>query len=278
MDKINRHINKLKKDGFTIIENILSEKDCAFFKNRSNQLLEKLLEKKKTTAIYSNSQRLMVPFKYDSHFFKLLYFKTVDKILTKLLDEDYVIINHSALNRRILKHKLLVASRDKPRWHTDSRYLGGRRLDKGLSYIALLMLDDFTKKNGATLYVPKSHLLRKKPKRDGNYKHKIITGKKGSMLIFDSGLCHKAGGGTNLDDRWSICNYYGPWWMKPYFRFPDILGAKRMKKLNYNIKKLLHYYSTPPKNERKGKNTYERTRTLITSRYRYKRTRTDLYK
>ena len=80
MNNINRHVNKLKKDGFTVIENILSEKDCFFFKNRSNQLLKKLLEKKKTTEIYSNSQRLMVPFKHDRSFFKLLYFKTVDKI------------------------------------------------------------------------------------------------------------------------------------------------------------------------------------------------------
>ena len=56
------------------------------------------------------------------------------------------------------------------------------------------------------------------------------------MLIFDSGLWHKAGGGTNREDRWSICNYYGPWWMKPYFRFTDILGTRRMKKLNYNQK------------------------------------------
>lgn len=277
MEKINKHITKLKKDGFTIIENILSKKDCEFFINRSNLLLKKLLKKKKTTAIYKNSQRLIVPFRYDRNFFRLIYFKTVDKILTELLDKDYVIINHSILNRKILKHKFLDTVRDKPTWHTDSRYLGGRRLDKGFSYVAFLMLDDFTKKNGSTLYVPRSHLLRNKPKRNGNYKYKVITGKKGSMLIFDSGLWHKGGSGTN-EDRWCICNYYGPWWMKPYYRFTDMLGLEKMKKLNYEVKKLLHYYSTPPKKERKGKNTYERTRTLITNRRRYERTRVDLYK
>ena len=276
MERINKHIAKLKKDGFTIIENILSKKDCEFFINRSNLLLKKLLKKKKTTAIYQNFQQLIVPFRYDRNFFRLLYFKTVDKILTNLLDKNYVIIDHSVLNRRVLKHKFLDTLHDKPKWHTDSRYLGGKRLDKGFSYIALLMLDDF-KKNNSTLYVPGSHLLRNKPKRNGNYKYKIITGKKGSMLIFDSGLWHQGGSGTN-EDRWSICNYYGPWWMKPYYRFTDMLGLEKMKKLDYEVRKLLHYYSTPPKKEREGKNTYERTRTLITNKTRYGVTSDDLYK
>ena len=88
------------------------------------------------------------------------------------------------------------------------------------------------------------------------------------MMIFDSGLWHKGGEATN-EDRWALSNYYGPWWMKPYWIFPDMLGIKRMKKLNFNIKKLLHYYSTPPMKERNGKNTYESIRTLTTPKFRY---------
>ena len=127
MARIDRHIAELKKDGFTIIKNILSKKDCDFFVNRSNLLLKKLLKKKKTTAIHQNFQKLIVPFRYDRNFFRLLYFKTVDKILTKLLDKNYVIIDHSVLNRRVLKHKFLDTLHDKPKWHTDSRYLGGKK-------------------------------------------------------------------------------------------------------------------------------------------------------
>lgn len=268
MSNINRHVAELEKNGFTIIENIISKKECDFFANRSNLLLNKLIKRKKTIALYNNFQKLIVPFRSDKNFFRLLYFKKVDKILTKLLDENYVIIDQCVLNRRILKNKFLKTLHDKPKWHTDSRYLGGKKIDKGFSYVALLTLNDFTKKNGATLYVPKSHIIRKKPERYGNYKHKVITCKKGSMILFDSGLWHKGGEATNKD-RWNVTIYYGPWWMKPYWRFSDMLGIKRMKKLNFNIKKLLHYYSTPPMKERNGKNTYESIRTLTTPKSRY---------
>ena len=45
-------------------------------------------------------------------------------------------------------------------WHTDSHYVGGKRLDKGFTYIAVTLFDDFFKKNGSTLYIPDSHLRR----------------------------------------------------------------------------------------------------------------------
>ena len=109
------------------------------------------------------------------------------------------------------------------------------------------MLDDFTEKNASTFYIPKSHLSSNKPIKDGKYKHKTLIGKKGSMVLFDSGLWHR-GGNPTAESRWSVGFYYGPWWMKPYFRFTDMLGLKNMKKLNKRVKKLLHYYSNPPKN------------------------------
>ena len=47
MSIINRHVAELKKNGFTIIKNVLSKKECVFFVNRSNLLLNKLLKRKK---------------------------------------------------------------------------------------------------------------------------------------------------------------------------------------------------------------------------------------
>jgi len=47
MSNINRHVAELKKNGFTIIKNVLSKKECDLFVNRSNLLLNYLLKKKK---------------------------------------------------------------------------------------------------------------------------------------------------------------------------------------------------------------------------------------
>jgi hypothetical protein len=49
----------------------------------------------------------------------------MDEILKRVIDEDYVLISANAVNRSVVG--------DNPRWHTDSRVIGGRRLDWGFS-------------------------------------------------------------------------------------------------------------------------------------------------
>ena len=74
------------------------------------------------------------------------------------------------------------------------------------------------------------------------------------MEIFDSGLWHRGGDATH-NDRWSMYSYYGPWFVKPYFRFPEMLGEKFGKKLSKPLRRLLHYTSTPPLNEDERRHT-----------------------
>lgn len=116
------------------------------------------------------------------------------------------------------------------------------------------MLNDFTTENGATLYIPSSHFRRGIPERNKNYNCKKMLGKTGTIVIFDSGLWHK-GGESTYNDRWSMYSYYGPWFVKPYFRFPEMLGQRFGKKLNKPLRRLFHYTSTPPLNEEERKHT-----------------------
>ena len=72
--------------------------------------------------------------------------------------------------------------------HSDSRLPG---VNYCLVANVIWMLDDFTNTNGATRVVPKSHKI-KKFAVDGE-KHKdeiLITGKKGSVLVFNANLWH----------------------------------------------------------------------------------------
>ena len=92
------------------------------------------------------------------------------------------------------------------------------------------MFNDFSKNNGGTLYVPKSHLIRnKKPKRYYNYSYKQIIAKAGTIAITDMALWHRAGDELSKKNRWSVFSYYGPWFMKPYYSYPEMLG-KNLKK------------------------------------------------
>ena len=107
--------------------------------------------------------------------------------------------------------------------------------------------------------MPKSHLIRnKRPKRFANYKSKQILGKAGTVVIIDTGLWHKASKELSKNNRWSLFSYYGPWFMKPYFNFPDMLGKKYKEKINPKLQKILHYNSIPPVSELERVNTLVR--------------------
>ena len=248
MKSINYHLKDLRKFGITKINNVLTKKECEFYVKKSNLVFKNLLKKKRTHTFNTSCQWIQSPFRYDHNFFKLIYFKKVDKILSKLLDKDYTLTNSSIVNRRIFNHKNINGSNMGDLWHTDSRYLDGKRLDKGFSYLIVLMFEDFTKENGSTRYVPGSHLLRKRPGKNSKYKYKLMTGKRGDMIIFDSGIWHR-GGPPTINSRWSLFSYYSPWFVKPYYRFQEMLGGKKFSKLDKKVKKLLHYFSTPPLND-----------------------------
>ena len=248
MTTIKQHINCLKKNGITVINNAISQKACDHYVGRCNRLFEKFLKRKRVHTFNRNCQWVQSPFRFDDSFFKLIHFKKANKILSKLLGQDYTITNSTIFNRRIYKHKLIHGYNMGDSWHTDSRYLDGKRLDKGFGFLVLLMFEDFTKDNGPTMYIPKSHILRTRPKKNVKYKHKLITGKRGTMYIIDTGIWHKGGSASNKS-RWSLFNYYSPWFVKPYYQYEKMLGEKKSKKISKQIRKLLHYYSTPPIND-----------------------------
>mgnify|MGYP001167975202 FL=1 len=247
---INYHVKNLKNNGVTTIENVFSKKECQSYVKKCNELFKLLLKKKITHTFSSLAQIINSPFQYgDKFFYKQVYFSKLNKLLSKLLEKEYVCINTNLINRRSFKHPQIKNAMNRTGgWHTDTRTIGGKIVFRGLSYICTMALEDFTIDNGGTCYIPGSHLKKSIPRRHVNYKHVSMVIKAGTVVLFDSALWHR-GGKSSKKSRWSIVNYYGPWWMKPYYDFEKQLGIKKISKMNKDIKKMFHYYSTPPKND-----------------------------
>ncbi len=246
-------INELKKNGITVLPNILSKKECENYILIFEKIIKKLSKSKKN--VFSTCQFIDNPFRHEKKLVKLIYRKQLDKIFSNLLDKDYVLIDSVAVNRKLrpdLKEGKRCVSGGN--WHVDSRYLNNKRLEKGFGYVAITMFNDWTNDNSATLFVPKSHNRRDRPNRNGNYPCKPLLGKAGSIAIFDTGLWHKAGEASK-SNRWGVFNYYGPWFMKPYFDFPKMMGHKFARQISKPLRKLLHYNSIPPINELERTNT-----------------------
>ena len=182
--------------------------------------------------------------------------------MKNLIDEHYVLLNSNIINRKIDNNIISNRGNMGEKWHTDTRLIGKRSLEPEIAYIIVTMLEDFTNKNASTEYIKGSHKknvneISKITKNKS--KIKKLTGKSGTIAIFDSKLMHRGGASTERS-RWSIYSYYGPWFIKPYFDYRQMLG-KRILKLPKSLKKILHFYSTPPKND------YIRNSTLQFEKY-----------
>ncbi len=111
----------------------------------------------------------------------------------------------------------------------------------------LVMLDDFSRDNGATWLLSGSHKLRDKPEQsffEENAEQALA--KSGSILLFNSNVWHA--GGVNRSDtvRRSITPMYSKPFIKPQFDYPRALGYAKGKEFSDNMRQILGYNSRIP--------------------------------
>ncbi len=243
-------ISKVKKNGYGVLPGVLSKKYCGRVINKLEKILKILKKRKKYFGSHKN-QVIYNYFYHDINLINLVCNKYIDKVMTELIDEDYVLISPAARNPRLLDDKTIGKKTSGFGWHVDSRVTDKNNnslLKPSINFFAIIVLEDFTNYNAATKYVPNSHKFYKKPiNRNQKIKFKNMTAETGSIIFLDTALWHSIGEPTKIS-RWSIFNMYGPWYMKPYYRFTDLLEKNKVKKLTKNAKKILHFYSIPPLN------------------------------
>lgn len=112
----------------------------------------------------------------------------------------------------------------------------------------LLMLDDFTVRNGATMMMTGSH--RDCPGRPSeeafSARAEAATGLAGSLLVFDSNLWHAAGVNTTARPRRSVTPMFSRPLVKPQFDHPRALGYERADSLSELQRQVLGYYARIP--------------------------------
>ena len=247
MKKISKILKEIKINGFSVVENFLSPKKCNKYIDQFEIILKKRIKNKEYIG-KDNTVVLYNYFKENLKLTNLFVNNLIDNVMTQLIDEDYVLISTAARNKKKINLKLKKTKKPVDtgnKWHVDNRHLGGIALKPSLNYFAVIALNEFNKENGATQYIPKSHLFKKKINSQKQNKFKTILAKKGSIIFIDSNLAHRAGDPGNID-RWSIFNLYSAWFVKPYYQFDKIVKKKKLLK---KVKKLLHFNSTPPDNQ-----------------------------
>lgn len=111
------------------------------------------------------------------------------------------------------------------------------------------MLDDFTKENGATYFLPRSQYTTEKPEDAWFYKNAIqIEAPAGSVFYFNLRLWHS--GGFNRTDKWRHALALGV--VRPYLKqrydLPKMLERNHtdISHISDYAKQKLGYFAIPP--------------------------------
>lgn len=239
--------NNFKKNGIHIFPNIID-----FFECRKIILkLENILDQRKKNKEYIGDEKNQVLYNFfyeELSLARVVTLSLIDTLMRDLIDDDYVLISSQAKNRRKVNYIKVKNSSGGIGWHTDGRFVGRKLIKPSLCYTIIIALEDFTKENGSTRYISASHEKDVKPDRNENYDYTTLEMKAGSIAIMNTSLWHTAGPASDKS-RWSIFNMYGPWFVKPYFRYNDIFDEKKIINFSPLLHKLLHFQSTPPLNQ-----------------------------
>lgn len=129
--------------------------------------------------------------------------------------------------------------------HRDIRSYSG---DMPLLLNTLVMLDDFTKDNGATYLMTGSHRTHPTAPTEEEF-HQVAeqaVGKAGSVLTFNSNLWHRAGINiTNLQRR-SVTPMYCKPFMKQQYDYTRALGYAKVAGYSEWLKQVLGYKARVP--------------------------------
>jgi ectoine hydroxylase-related dioxygenase (phytanoyl-CoA dioxygenase family) len=248
------HIDNIKKNGYTILKDVITAEECDHYKGLLEATFEKYSPKYYTDqskSSHSLQSKINEKVVYNLHnkdmdWYKLFENENVASILDVMLkegsyknQEPYHLLNISA--------RTPLNGTGEQQLHLDSNLPGG---DFPIIMVVLWMFDDFTKESGATRIVPGSHKFSSYALDGKSYESEIqAVGKKGSVLIYNASLWH--GGANNMTNRtrWSLVLGYGRWFIKPSYDFFKNTPDAIYQKLSDAQKELLGFKSAPPIDE-----------------------------
>lgn len=257
-------VKKVREDGIAVVDNYFDVPECHAYVDK----LEDIFADRYAKGIYCGNHEYQVIYNYFQgrpDMFRLLYQDLTDVVMRSLIDDDYVLISPSARNRRVRSGVESKRATSGVGWHVDTRFVGAPPVAFRPSpiYFAVLALEDFTSENGATAFIRGSHQWYKRPEdRNAALDDEALEAKAGALIFFDSALWHKVGD-PGVASRWSVFNMFGPWFIKPYFRFHEMFTAEEMESFPSKVRQLLHWDSVPPRDHSESTVTLRRVRKML---------------
>jgi len=240
---IDLYVEEIKINGFTIIENILTNEEISIYRNKIDKIYKHQEDSFGLDKLKSIKEKDMcrIPLKYDEYFIHIATKDIVLEIVKRFLGNFYILsLQNAIINRPNEIHH-------QSSWHRDLPYQNFT-ISNPISINALFCIDDFSKETGATMLVPYTHNMEILPSDEYIEKHAISSkAKAGSVIIFDSMLFHKGGYNSSNIIRRAINQQYQIPLLKQFYDFPKLLNGKFSE--DKFLSQLLGYTSPVPKDD-----------------------------
>jgi ectoine hydroxylase-related dioxygenase (phytanoyl-CoA dioxygenase family) len=250
---INKHIQQIKEDGYTLIPNVYESKITTKLLEMCKEWYEKTQDEisKDVPFLNTNQVSLYNLQNKDIFFLEALFTsKDVEKILIHFLnDKWYKQIPQDQPNYILRSYGARSSNKGLP-LHIDSFFPY-----KGEEVIAMqyaIVLEDQNFNNGCTTVVPGSHQSGKYASQEAAINAIAIESKAGDVVIWDSRLWHGTTDNISGKSRWAVVSTFTRWWIKQHFNITDNLPQHIYEKLSEKEKAILGFCSIPFNTEYEG--------------------------
>jgi ectoine hydroxylase-related dioxygenase (phytanoyl-CoA dioxygenase family) len=198
-------VSDIETDGFTIIPDVVSIEDLQNLRESlSSTMDDQETPRGGNVFLGTESRRL----------FNLLSFGVpFDKVplINPLLDTAEQLLGRDLLLSSLTGFVTYPGQTPQP-IHADDAGIPLTRPHMPLAIVGILALTDFTKDNGGTRVVPRSHVINRRPTADDDVDTTTIEMSAGSLLVYNGSIWH--GGSANNSDSVRmgiICNFCAGW-------------------------------------------------------------------
>ncbi len=251
--EINKYINELKWNGYTIIPQALAERDVKWLINDMRKIYAETKDNISKDTPYLNTNQ---PNVYNLQNKNISYIRTllglphIQEILIHFLNDKWYKQIPQDQPNYILRSFGARSSNDALPLHIDSfiPYIG----DEVIAMQVAIMLEDSNIKNGCTLVVPGTHDTGRYA--DNGYLEKAVPleAKAGDVIIWDSRLWHGTTENTTKGTRWAMIATFCRYWLKQQFNITKSLPSDIKNNLSQKELSILGFNSIPPLNEYEG--------------------------
>jgi ectoine hydroxylase-related dioxygenase (phytanoyl-CoA dioxygenase family) len=242
LDESEKYIEELKINGFTIIENVLSDQELSLARSKIDKVYEMQVDEFSQKELESINELYLarLPFAYDDYFISFLKNEQILEIIRQMLGNYFVLhLQNGIINMPKQEHH-------QNSWHRDLPYQDFI-ISKPLAISVLYCIDNFNEQTGGTVVLPFSHKVENMPSIEYITKFgKQVIAPQGSAILFDAMIYHKAGYNSSDQIRRGINHMFTSAILKQQINIPSSLSGKFSE--DPFLKMLLGYETTIPAN------------------------------